>query len=117
MVFLIFLLHVLNELRYSINNICLSVKLFTDNEIIIGVIITNWANIIIVGVYSKSIKPNKPDDENNKYKISPTTTGGKLIKEFDKIIIILFPIKLLMAMWLDNIIERIVENTVAIIET
>tara|TARA_B100001057_G_scaffold496357_1_gene597641 strand:- start:239 stop:373 length:135 start_codon:yes stop_codon:yes gene_type:complete len=43
------------------------------------------------------MKPKKPDVENIKYKINPTTTGGKLIKELKNIIVTFFPIKLFVA--------------------
>tara|TARA_S200000501_G_scaffold362358_1_gene391741 strand:+ start:732 stop:956 length:225 start_codon:yes stop_codon:yes gene_type:complete len=62
------------------------------------------------------MKPKKPDVENIKYKIKPTTTGGKLINEFEMITITFFPIKLLVAIWLANITDRTDENMVAIIE-
>ncbi len=42
---------------------------------------------MIVGEYSISIKPNIPDAEKIRYKIRPTTTGGRLINVFTIIII------------------------------
>ena len=42
---------------------------------------------MIVDEYSISIKPKIPDAEKIRYKIRPTTTGGRLISVFTKIII------------------------------
>tara|TARA_B100000989_G_scaffold113321_1_gene83251 strand:+ start:1629 stop:1973 length:345 start_codon:yes stop_codon:yes gene_type:complete len=62
-------------------------------ETIIGIINTNWAIIIIVGVYKISKNPKGPDLEKIRYNTKPTKTGGNPIKELIKIIKTFFPKK------------------------
>ena len=62
-----------------------------------GVIIINWAIIIIFGEYKRSINPNTPEEENIIYNINPTTTGGKLISELKIRVIVFFPKNFLIA--------------------
>ena len=64
---------------------------------IIGKIIIIWAIIIIAGVYKISKKPNGPLLEKKTYKIKPTKTGGRAIKELNRTFNSFFPIKLLVA--------------------
>jgi len=48
--------------------------------------------IIAAGVYNSSRFPSGPLYEINIYKITPTATGGKLIKELNIIVMKFFPI-------------------------
>ena len=77
----------------------------------------NCAIIIISGEYKRSRKPNIPDAENTRYKIKPTTTGGKLMKEFTMIINSPLPKKFFIAIWPAIIIDTKAAKIVAANET
>ena len=83
----------------------------------IGVIINNWANIIILGVYNKFIKPNAPDEEKRIYKINPITTGGRLMSELNNNNINSFPLKLFTTRLEEIRIENAALSATAIIDT